>query len=392
MTSGTLRERLRRMTEALGDAAGHLSTRTVTLGLTGFAVLALALFAYLRPPASHEEPPESVTFFQIGTGSAGDEYFAVGERLAAAISRPPGTPPCERDLPCGVAGILAVAKSSAGPVANVRAVSAGQFDSALVAAPVLDLATRAQTPFRGEKPIGNLRAIAGVYREALYLVASRNAGISTFMDLKDMRVSVGPAGSGTREAALPVLAVHGLGRRTVHLFDYDIATAINRMLLGQLDAFFLVDAMPSAEIASLADRGSINIVPIDDEDVEQLTRPGASFQPLDIPAGLYRFTPETRTLGVAMIWVVNENADPELVYKITAALFFQGNRALLSGPALPGLLPGGESHEEEKFAIASLPVPLHEGAARYYREQGLVEAEPAASAPAPAPAPAPARP
>jgi hypothetical protein len=360
----------------------RLSARTILIALGGLSVAVFALLIYLRPPVSLEEPPEAVTFFQIGTGSAGDEYFAVGERLAAAISRPPGTPRCEGDLPCGVAGLLAVAKSSAGPVANVRAVSAGHFDSALVAAPILDLATRAEVPFKGERPIRNLRAIAGVYREALYLVASRNANISMLAELKGMRVSVGPSGSGTREAALPVLAVHGFGRRTVQLFEYDTETAIELMLRGQLDAFFLVDALPSSEIASLADRGSINIVSIDDEEVQQLTRPGANFQSLEIPGDLYRFIPDTQTLGVSMIWIVNENADAEIVYKITKALFLPSNRVLLSGPTLPGLLPG-EPGEAERLATASLPVPLHEGAARYYGELGLVEPEPLPPGPAP---------
>jgi TRAP transporter TAXI family solute receptor len=370
---------------AVREAASRLSANMVLAGLGVLAAFALALFIYLRPPVSLEEPPEAVTFFQIGTGSPGDEYFAVGERLAAAISRPPGTPRCERDLPCGVAGLVAVAKSSAGPVANVRAVGSGQFESALVAAPVLDLATRAETPFRGEKPVRNLRAIAGVYREALYLVARRNADISGVADLAGMRVSVGAVGSGTREAALPVLAVHSLGRRTVQLFDYDLAESIDRLLRGQIDAFFLVDALPSAEIASLADRGAIDIVPLADEQLGQLTRPGENFQRLEIPEGMYRFIPATPTLGVSMIWVVHEAVDPGLVYKITKTLFLPGNRVLLSGPTLPGLLPGEEG-ESERFAIASLPVPLHEGAALYYAELGLVDPSP------PPPGPAPERP
>lgn len=374
MGTEELKERAARLAERGRELASRISARTFAIGIGLTVVVILGLLFYLRPPASLEEPPETVTFFQIGTGSAGDEYFAVGERLAAAISRPPGTPPCERDLPCGVAGLVAVAKSSAGPVANVRAVSAGNYDSALVAAPVLDLGTRAETPFRGEKPIRNLRAIAGVYREALYLVASRNANVATVADLEGKRVSVGTPGSGTREAALPVLAVNGLGRRTVTLFDYDATAAIELMLRGQLDAFFLVDALPSAEIASLADRGSIVIVPIEGDNVGQLTRAGANFLPLEIPDDTYRFVPETKTLGVSMIWVVNEETDAELVYRITRALFYKGNRVLLSGPALPGLLPGDEG-EEERLATASLPVPLHEGAMRYYREAGILPAE-----------------
>ncbi|ABS61863.1 TRAP transporter solute receptor, TAXI family [Parvibaculum lavamentivorans DS-1] len=369
-------EAARRLLEDAKTVLSRVPTRMITAALGAIIVLAALLLFYLRPPTSMEEAPEAVTFFQIGTGSAGDEYFAVGERLAAAIGRPPGTPRCERGMPCGVAGLLAVARSSAGPVANVRAVSAGLFDSALVAAPILELAARGETPFKGEKPVTNLRAIAGVYREALYLVASRNANIGSVADLENMRVSVGPPGSGTREAALPVLAVHSLGRRTVQISEYDTETAIDLTLRGQLDAFFLVDALPSTEIASLADRGSINIVPVDGEEVRQLTRPGESFQPLLIPADLYRFVPETQTLGVSMVWIVNEEADPDLIHDITEALFSPNNRPLLSSPVLPGLLPGEEG-ERAKFATSSIPVPLHEGAKRYYREQGLtVEEEP----------------
>ena len=379
------RDRAARALRTAADAAAALSARTILAGLGVLGFLALALFVYLAPPVVFEEEPEAVTFFQIGTGSPGDEYFAVGERLAAAISRPPGSPRCERGLPCGVAGLVAVAKSSAGPVANVRAVSSQHFESALVAAPVLDLATRAETPFRGEPPVRNLRAIAGVYREALYLIVRRNSEISSIADLTGMRVSVGPVGSGTREAALPVLAVHSLGRRTVQIFEHDRETATDLLLRGQLDAFFLVDALPSSDIASLADRGAIDIVPLDDEEMQQLVRPGANFQPLYIPEGLYRFVPETRTLGVSMIWVVNENVDEDLVYRITGTLFYQGNRQLLSGSGLHGLLPGDEG-EAQRFAIASLPVPLHEGAARYYAERGLVDPGP------PPPGPAPERP
>ena len=75
-----------------------------------------------------------------------------------------------------------------------------------------------------------------------------------------------------------------------------------------------------------------------------------------------------------MIWVVNETADADLVYRIVNALFYEGNHVLLSSPALPGLLPGEEG-EEEGLAIASLPVPLHEGAARYFREAGILVPE-----------------
>ncbi|MBX3490075.1 MAG: TAXI family TRAP transporter solute-binding subunit [Parvibaculum sp.] len=373
MNFGKQTERMREIAALLAAALARVPARPLLIALAFSLIATFAAVLYWNPPLSLEDEPDKVTFFQIGTGVVGGEYFAVGERLAAAISRPPGSLRCERGLPCGVTGLVAVARSSAGPVANVRAVSAGLFDSAIVAAPVLDLATRAEGPFRGEKPFKDLRAIAGVYREAVYLAASRGANITDVAGLKEMRVSIGLPGSGTQEAALQVLAAHGLTRRMMNVWEHDTATAIDLMLRGQLDAFFVVDALPSPVIRSIADRGSIDIVPIDGEETAKLTGTNANFQRLAIPDGLYRFVPETVTLGVSMIWIVNEDADAGLIYDITDALFRPSNRVLLSGARMPGLLPG-EEDEKEVLAIRSLPVPLHDGAARYYREEGyLVE-------------------
>lgn len=365
-------EKMRESAIALAGVMARVPARPLLLALAFSLVATFATVLYWNPPVSLDDEPDMVTFFQIGTGAVGGEYFAVGERLAAAISRPPGSLRCERGLPCGVAGLVAVVKSSAGPVANVRAVSAGHFDSAIVAAPVLGLATRAEAPFRGEKPFRNLRAIAGVYREAVYLVASRGANIGSVADLREMRVSVGLPGSGTHEAALQILAAHDLGRRTVNVWEHDTATAIDLMLRGQLDAFFVVDALPSPVIRSLADRGAIDIVSIDGAGAEKMTGPNANFQPLAIPEGLYRFVPETETLGISMIWVVNENADADLIHDITGALFHENNRIFLSSAGMPGLLPGDPGGQAAQ-AILSLPVPLHHGAERYYRAQGLVD-------------------
>jgi hypothetical protein len=368
------KERAREGTATLAAMLARVPARPLLLALAFSLVATFAVVLYWNPPVSLDDEPDKVRFFQIGTGAVGDEYFAVGERLAAAISRPAGSPRCERGLPCGVAGLVAVAKSSAGPVANVRAVSAGHFDSAIVAAPILDLATRGEAPFRGEKPFRDLRAIAGVYREAVYLAANRGANIASVAELKDMRVSIGLPGSGTQEAALKILAAHDLGRRTVNIWEHDTATAIDLILRGQLDAFFVVDALPSPVIRSVADRGSIDIVPIDGESAAELTGPNANFHLLAIPEGLYRFVPETATLGISMIWIVNESADDGLVHDITEALFRRSNRVFLSTASMPGLLPG-EPDEAAAQAILSLPVPLHEGAARYYREQGLLDAD-----------------
>jgi len=63
--------------------------------------------------------------FRIGTGGSGGTYYPIGVVVALAISNPPGSGTCESDGSCGVPGLVAIAQSSNGCVANVRAVQSG---------------------------------------------------------------------------------------------------------------------------------------------------------------------------------------------------------------------------------------------------------------------------
>ena len=72
------------------------------------------------------------SFFRIVSGSAGGNYFPMAGVLANAISSPPGSRPCEKGGPCGVPGLIAIAQSANGSVANVNAIQSGTADPFLV--------------------------------------------------------------------------------------------------------------------------------------------------------------------------------------------------------------------------------------------------------------------
>ena len=339
------------------------------LGLV--ALIGLGVASWWRTPDAFEDGPGIVTFFQIGTGSVDSPYFAVGERLAGAISRPPGTPPCDETGPCGVKGLVAVVKSSAGAAANIRAVEAHQFESALVPAIMLDLAYRGKAPFKGEKPYGGLRAIASVYRENIFVVASRGAHITSFDDLRHMRIAIGPKGSPLRETALRVLSAYGISPRNAVLSDELPKRAADLALFGQLDAFFMIGEPRSPLLRSLTDRGAVDIVPIAGDGLEKLSETAPFLLPVTLPAGTFKLTPALETLSTPLIFICDVKTDPVLIEAITKALFYSGNHMLLSPPGMDGLLPG-EGEEEMKMAVKGLPIPLHSGALAFFHEKGVV--------------------
>ena len=71
------------------------------------------------------------TFFRIVSGAAGGNYFPMAGVLANAISNPPGARPCDKGGACGVEGLIAIAQSANGSVANVNAIQSGTAESGL---------------------------------------------------------------------------------------------------------------------------------------------------------------------------------------------------------------------------------------------------------------------
>ena len=74
-------------------------------------------------------------------------------------------------------------------------------------------------------------------------------------------------------------------------------------------------------------------------------------------------------MGVAALWVVAAALDEELVYEITAGALAARDAGELWTPATRK----GAGDHASPDALRGVAVPLHPGAARYYREHGLAE-------------------
>lgn len=360
----------------------HPLARWVGGGI-GLGLLLGGLFlVYWRAPASMGDTSNVVTFFQIGTGPSDGSYFAWGGRLSAIISRPPYSGRCESGGPCGVEGVLAVVKSSSGSVANVRAVSTHHIQSALVQSLVLNQAEHGIGAFRGEKSIKTLRAIANIHQETVFLVAGRRADIFTPADLVGKRLAIGVKGSDTDYIGQSLLRAYGIARKSVDITFAEPDRAADMFLRNQLDAFLYVASGPSPFIADLANRGTIDLVPISDPKSEVFLKEHKEFTAVHIANETYRFIPALDTLAVNIIWVCDARENPTLIHDITKALFYPGNRDLLPMGVEPAYGPVRRDKEmaaEERnqlmhAAASNLVIPLHPGAEQFYRQENILGA------------------
>lgn len=312
-------------------------------------------------------------FFRIGTGPAGGTYFPIGGIIANAISNPPGSRPCDRGGSCGVPGLLAVAQSTQGSVANVLAIQNGTLESGLVQADVAFWAFTGEKNLHvvdkdGKKPerFSKLRAIANLYPETIHIVVRKDSKITSIEDLKGKRVSLGEKESGTRIDAEIVLGAYGLSTKSVKAVYLNPGQAADMIHAGELDAFFFTAGYPAAAITDLAETEDLALLPIVGKQSEALRKRYPFFFQRSIPGDVYRGVDATPTLAVSAHWLVSADVSPDLVYEITKALWHENTRRLLD-----------QGHREARSirldtALDGIAIPLHPGAERYYREMGRI--------------------
>lgn len=327
-----------------------------------------ALGALTAAGLSFGAQAQDIQFFTIGTGGTAATYYPVGGVIANAISKPPGSRPCDEGGSCGVDGLIASAVSSRGSVDNINAIVSGLRNSGFAQSDVAYWAYTGTGTMEGKPPATDLRAIAALFPEHIHLVAAADSGINSVADLKGKRVSLDEPGSGTYVDAKLILEAAGLSDSDIDAEALKPDASSDALRNGKLDAFFFVGGYPTGAIVELAASTQIKLVPIDGASAEALTGKYGFFSASDIPAGTYEGVDgDTATVAVGAQWLTSAKADETLIYNITKALWNDNTRKLLDNGHAKGKVITLET------ALDGLGVPLHPGAEKFYKEAGLIK-------------------
>ncbi|WBB71758.1 TAXI family TRAP transporter solute-binding subunit [Micromonospora sp. WMMD1128] len=300
------------------------------------APLALLLLVTVGVAGCRDEPASRVPI-RIATGSPTAVYHAFGKSLAALLNR---------ELP----GVRAEVMVTAASAQNVRLVGAGDAELGFTQADVLP----AREP---EHPA--VLAVARVYDDLLHLVTTADGPIRTLADLRGRPVSVGADGSGTEITATRLLAVAQLGGDRVRQEHLGLDDSVAALREGRIDAFFFSGGLPVRGVADLAQETSLRMVDLG-EWTEPLRRAyGQVYVTRDIPRSVYRTEPVS-TVANPNYLIVNANLPAELVREVTRLLMDRREELAAAHPAAGRMSP--------RSAIVTTPLPLHPGAAQWYRD------------------------
>ena len=316
-----------------------------------FCALALSAIALTAPAAAQDR-----VFVGIATGGTGGTYYPLGGMLAQLISN-------EAD----VEGkrISATAETGNASVANAGLLAQGSIETAFVAADILDAAYKGANQFEG-KAADNLRALGSLYPETVQLVARADAGIASFADLAGKSVSSGSPGSGQWQLLGDLLAAHDMTREDVSEDFSSFAQSADKIKDGNLDASLITAGTPTSSITELANGHDIAIVPLSGPAVAALQEVQPYYATATLPAGTYKgVDADVETLAVRAIWATHADLDEDIAYAMVKALY--ENTETLAKVHVMGAQISADT------ALESVSIPLHPGAARYYREIGLIE-------------------
>ena len=293
-------------------------------------------------------------FFRIGTGGTAGTYYPVGGMIANAVSQP--------------GKIVATAQATNGSVANVNGVVGGAMESGFSQADVATWAYTGKGVWEGKPAVTGLRLIANLYPESVHIVARKGSGIKTVADLKGKRVALDEPGSGTLINARTILAAYGIKESDIKPEYIKPNQAGDKLKDGALDAFFFTGGAPAGAIAELASSGAgIDLIPIDGAAADAIRKADGFFAVDVIAADTYKGIPAVKTLAVGAQWVTSDKADANTVYEIVKALYSDaGQKAMGAGHAK------GKYITKEN-AVQGAGLPFHPGAAKFYKEVGVLK-------------------
>jgi hypothetical protein len=248
---------------------------------------------------------------------------------------------------------------------NLNLLQAGRGELALTLGDALSDAWKGDEEAGFKTKLDKLRGLSATYNNYIQIVASADSGIRTLADLKGKRVSVGAAKSGTELNARAVFRAAGLSYKDLAKTEFlPFGESVELIKNRQLDATLQSAGLGVASIRDLATSVKIVVVPVPADVVAKIGDP--AYQPAVIPAGTYEGqTTDVATAAIPNFLVTHSGVSDELAYQMAKALYDNLDTMYAAHNAAKAI--------KRENAVKGMPVPLHPGAERYYREVGVIK-------------------
>ncbi len=250
-------------------------------------------------------------------------------------------------------------------IANVRGVDEGkaQIGFANSSTTVDGVAGRAPYP----KAVKNVCQVANLYPQYFQVVANTDAKITSFADFKGKSLVTQSKGNTAELLTAMVLEINGLSYQSLSKANFQAAytDAVSLMKDGHAQIFTLGTTAPASAVMDLASARDVKLVPVDDKTMAALKKANPGYNRLIIKAGTYpKQDQDVPVIGYSTHIVAACDLAEDTVYKMTKAMAENVDAMAAVVKPIGGLTA--------KDMAIDIGVPLHKGAAKYYKEKGAI--------------------
>lgn len=300
-----------------------------------------------------DKPARGNVIMTFGTADTGGSMYPAGAAVSQVWTN-------------NVEGVKCNTQTSTGSFQNCQDVSTGEVDVAVATSDVVLNAYNGTGKFADIGKLDNLRVIGAVYTSVLSGVALKSSGLTYIHDLLGKRVAVGPAASATENATLAAFDVMGIDSSNTSLENLGLGDGADSVGDGILDAAFGFAGLPIGGQLNLAATKEIQVLDMTQEEIDKVLAGNAAYIQTKIPAGTYTGQDnDANTFGVKCLIIVTADMDADLVYDLCKAMN-EHTEEMAAGNALL------KDMTDPSFLCTQMPIPLHDGAQKYYSEQGLI--------------------
>jgi TRAP transporter TAXI family solute receptor len=252
-------------------------------------------------------------------------------------------------------------RNSEGSVDNTWLLSRGEADYAIVQGDVAAAAVAGEDIFARGGALTSLRAVGGLFPEAIHVAVLADSPIRDIADLRGRRVDIGTPASGTQFDAVAVLAAHGLKSEDLgEARTHGPAAAIPQLQRRQLDAVFMTAAAPTRLLQQIAVTPGLRLLPIRGAALERLVQARPGLTPLTLPANTYPRQREAVTTAASAALLLTTLDTPNGEVERVADLVFSRMPRQHAGSA--DVVKVTAANE-----LRGVTIPLHPGAGRRTR-------------------------
>ena len=308
---------------------------------------ALAATTLMAAPAAHAQQ-----FINVLTGGTSGVYYPLGVAIGKIYSDK-------------IPGVKTQVQATKASVENLILLQQGRGEIAFSLGDSLKAAWDGDEEAGFKAKLDKLRVIGAIYPNYIQIVATAESGIKTLADLKGKSLSVGAPKSGTELNSRAILAAAGITYKDFAKVEYlPFGESVELMKNRQLDVTLQSAGLGVSALRDLATSVDIIVVPIPPDVIKKTNDP--AYLPATIPANTYRGqTADVPAAAVQNYLVTYDGVSTDTVYGMTKALWTGLDQLVAAHSAAKAIDP--------KHALEGMPVPLHPGAEKYYKEVGIIK-------------------